>query len=257
MSASGDVPWSPAVQRGAYNGRRVGATRFQGRMEGGLLGALARKFLTGESIFLQQIEATYGPGEALLAPVVPGTLIVEDMAQTGPLLFQKGAFLAAGNDVEVSSVMQKSLTKGMFSGTGLFVLRAQGPGPIAFGAYGSVHKYELQAGETRAVDNGHIVAWTASMQYKVEMANSGSIMTSLTSGEGLMCFFQGPGQLYVQSRNPDSFRAWVKGPDQQGGTGIPAAGVLLIGMVCCCLLIIVIVAAISIAYATGQTEFSG
>jgi len=226
-------------------------------MEGGILGGLARKFLTGESIFLQTVEATYGPGEALLAPVVPGSLIVEDLAQTGPLLFQKGAFLAGGNNVEITSVMQSSLVKGLFSGTGFFVLRAAGSGPIAFGAYGSVHKYELQAGETRAVDNGHVVAWTADMPYKLEMANSGSIMTSLTSGEGLMCFFQGPGFVYVQSRNPDSFRSWVNSPLGSGGggnSGIPAIGILLFGMVCFGLFILVIVAAVSIAYASSQAD---
>ena len=63
---------------------------------------------------------------------------------------------------------------------------------------GSVHAYDLAHGERRSVDNGHVVAWTASMPYEVAMA-TGSIFTSMTSGEGMMCHFTGPGTVYVQS----------------------------------------------------------
>ena len=44
----------------------------ESKMEGGFLGALSRKFLTGEKFFFQTLRASRGPGEVLLAPTVPG-----------------------------------------------------------------------------------------------------------------------------------------------------------------------------------------
>ena len=45
---------------------------IESKMEGGFLGALSRKFLTGEKFFFQTLRATRGAGEVLLAPTVPG-----------------------------------------------------------------------------------------------------------------------------------------------------------------------------------------
>jgi hypothetical protein len=39
------------------------------------------------------------------------------------------------------------------------------------------------------------------MKYRTGLA-SGGIVNSMTSGEGLMCFFEGPGTLYLQSHKP-------------------------------------------------------
>ena len=59
----------------------------------------------------------------------------------------------------------------------------------------------------RAVDNGHLVGWSASMPYEMRMAASGGSMlrrmgTSAASGEGLMCFFTGPGTIWLQTHKP-------------------------------------------------------
>lgn len=64
----------------------------------------------------------------------------------------------------------------------------------------AIYPIELQAGEEMVVDTGHLVAWDADMNYKVTKASSG-IMSSLTSGEMLVCKFTGPGKVYTQSRN--------------------------------------------------------
>ena len=69
-------------------------------------------------------------------------------------------------------------------------------------AAGSVHKYTLAAGERRSVDNGHLLAWSASMPYETGMATR-SMYHSVATGEGLMCHFMGPGTLYLQSHKPD------------------------------------------------------
>eukprot|EP00045_Choanoeca_perplexa_P000271 m.13609 g.13609 ORF g.13609 m.13609 type:complete len:265 (+) comp10188_c0_seq1:62-856(+) len=185
----------------------------EGKMQGGLLQAVSRWFLANESFFFQVLRA-HGPGDALLAPVSPGDVIVVDIKPHSELYLQKGAFLASGSDVSLSTTTQRSLLKGAFSGTGLFLLHARSAGgphnSLAFGAFGAIHCYELKPNERRVIDNGHLVAWTASMEYTVDFAVKHSIVSSYTSGEGLMCYFKGPGTIYVQSRNEQAFRDWMR-----------------------------------------------
>ena len=38
----------------------------------------------------------------------------------------------------------------------------------------------------------------------------GGWLSSLTSGEGLVCRFRGPGRVLIQTRNPGGFGAWVR-----------------------------------------------
>jgi len=66
---------------------------------------------------------------------------------------------------------------------------------------------QLQPGEEHVVDNGHLVAW--SCNYAIEKAGGGS-MSSLKTGEGLVCRFTGPGSVYVQTRNMDEFQTFIK-----------------------------------------------
>jgi len=51
---------------------------------------------------------------------------------------------------------------------------------------------DLQPGEVRKIDNGFLVAWTASMNYEVSLATK-SIVSSLLSGEAVVTTFTGPG----------------------------------------------------------------
>ncbi|WP_418797133.1 TIGR00266 family protein, partial [Phascolarctobacterium faecium] len=125
------------------------------------------------------------------------------------LCITSGGFLAAEESVKIETKMQ-NLGKGLFSGAGLFVVKASGTGTLFFNSFGAIYPLELQVGEEMVVDTGHLVAWDADMNYKVTKASSG-IMSSLTSGEMLVCKFTGPGKVYTQSRNPGSFGCWVGG----------------------------------------------
>mmetsp|Transcript_31212 Transcript_31212/g.61781 ORF Transcript_31212/g.61781 Transcript_31212/m.61781 type:complete len:289 (-) Transcript_31212:195-1061(-) len=179
-----------------------------GVMSGGLLSSLARAFLSNESFFTTQVRNTNREvqGDALLAPSEPGGILLHQLVGMGDdLLLVKGAYVASDCGVKITSEVQTRIRNSIMSGTGFFLLRARGRGKLACAAYGAVHKYTLRAGETRAVDNGHIVAWTADMPYRTGMASGGGfggLGRSVTSGEGLMCFFTGPGTVFLQSHKP-------------------------------------------------------
>jgi uncharacterized protein (AIM24 family) len=68
-------------------------------------------------------------------------------------------------------------------------------------------EYQLGAGEKYIIDNGHLVAWNC--DYKLERVASGGLISGMTSGEGLVCKFTGPGSVFMQTRNPVAFAAYV------------------------------------------------
>ena len=161
--------------------------RLRGRVEGGFLSGLVRKYLTHESFFLQTLTAEHGDGDGLMV--------------------QKGGFLAASAGVRIRSRMQ-SVSRGLFSGEGFFLLHLTGKGVAFLGCYGQIHAIRLAQGEERIIDNGHLVAWPDSMRYSIEKA--AGIFSSYTSGEGLVCRFRGPGTVLIQTRNPASFRQFIR-----------------------------------------------
>lgn len=199
----------------------------RGAMSGGIISSLARAFLTRESFFTTQVNnnSPYKSGDVLIAPSEPGGIAIHEMVSGQDLILTSGAYLAGDETVQVSSSMNSPFSGfGNFSGTGLFLLKASGRGKLAISAYGSMHKYVLAAGEKRKVDNGHLVAWTASMRTGMTLASGRSgIIGSMTSGEGLHCEFQGPGVVYIQSHKP------ILIPDGKCGGGTRSGGARMRG----------------------------
>ncbi|WP_455244843.1 TIGR00266 family protein [Petrachloros mirabilis] len=180
----------------------------ESKMEGGFLGALSRKLLTGEKFFFQTLKANRGAGEVLLAPTVPGEIVVMELDGLNEYMVQKDGFLAGADTVKIESQMQ-SLSRGILSGEGFFILKISGKGSLVLNSFGAIHKVELKPDQEYIVDNSHLVAWSATTSYNIERAASGWV-ASFTSGEGFVCRFRGPGVVYIQSRNPGSFGAWIR-----------------------------------------------
>ena len=68
---------------------------IESKMEGGFLGALSRKMLSGEKFFFLTLRASRGAGEVLLAPTVPGEIVLLDLDGVNEYMVQKDGFLAA------------------------------------------------------------------------------------------------------------------------------------------------------------------
>ena len=171
------------------------------------LGGLARKVLAGESFFFQKIVASRGPGNVLLGHALPGGIVDVELDGSYSLRVQKNGFLAATEGIQVDTAVQ-NLTQGLFSREGFFVVNISGRGTVFLSSYGSIHAINLEPGEEVIVDNGHLVAWPEYMQYKIEKASNGWI-SSITSGECLVCRFRGPGVVLIQTRNPSALSSWI------------------------------------------------
>ena len=178
-----------------------------GTMQGGILGGIARKLLTNESFFLQELKASSGNGKVIIAPTMPGDIADVELDGSYGLIVQKGGFLAATEGIDIETKVQ-NLVHGFFSGVGLFAIRMNGKGTCFVSAWGAIHALNLAAGEEVIVDNGHLVAWHDYMDYSIEKASS-SWFSSFTSGEMLVCRFKGPGLVLIQTRNFNSFTNWI------------------------------------------------
>jgi uncharacterized protein (AIM24 family) len=88
-------------------------------------------------------------GDLLLAPAVPGEIIMIHCDGQREWALQKTAYMASDESVEVK-VKTQGLAQGCCSGEGFFVLRATGRGRLLINSFGGIMRYDLQPGEVRA-----------------------------------------------------------------------------------------------------------
>ncbi|HEY0683045.1 MAG TPA: TIGR00266 family protein [Steroidobacter sp.] len=168
------------------------------RLRGGL-----GRFVTGESIFINEFTAQGGPGEIGIAPGAPGDLR-HVYLQDQTIYLQNSAYVASSSGVTVESKWQ-GLMKGFFSGESLFLIRCQGQGDLWFSSYGGI--IEIDVSGEYVVDTGNIVAFTDGLQYNVTKV--GGYKSLFFSGEGFVCRFSGQGRVWIQTRKVGPLVSWV------------------------------------------------
>ncbi|WP_096270971.1 TIGR00266 family protein [Paucisalibacillus globulus] len=176
-----------------------GSKSNQSGLMGKLLGA-GKRVLTGESLFMTTFtNVGTGKKHVSFASPYPGKIIPMDLSQiNGKLICQKDAFLAAAKGVSVGIEFQRKIGTGFFGGEGFIMQKLEGDGMAFVHAGGTIHKRELQAGETLRVDTGCLVAMTGTVDYNIEFV--GGVKTALFGGEGLFfATLRGPGTVWIQS----------------------------------------------------------
>lgn len=173
------------------------------KMEGGLLKALGRSVLGGESMFQNFFQGGANGGELTLAPELPGDVFSVDM-QGEKLMIQSGSYLASEIGIELDS---KISVKAIVAAEGFSMLEATGKGKLLLSSYGAILEKSLASGEKYTVDTTHLVAFNASMT--VERKTVGNFKATMLSGEGMVVELTGPGKLYMQTRSPKAFLDWI------------------------------------------------
>lgn len=179
---------------------------------GGIFSALKKTVLTRESFFVSTIKADTKAGEVTLAPSTPGDISAMEVQRN--LLVQAESYLASSSGVSVDT--QFAGLNSLIGGEGLFFLKVSGQGTVFLTSFGGLYKKTLAPGERYVVDTEHMVAYEEGITMKTRMAandgKSGFIKRAAASaltGEGLVMEFTGPGDLWIQTRNPSAFTAWV------------------------------------------------
>ena len=168
------------------------------KMRGGL-----KRFLGGESLFINEFSANHAPGEIGIAPGSPGDMQHIYLADEF-IYLQNSAFVAASMGVELEAKWQ-GFTKGFFSGENLFLIRAIGTGDLWFNTYGAL--IEVDVNGDYVVDSGNIVAFTSELDYRI--SKIGGYKSLFFSGEGLVCRFSGRGKVWIQTRGVQAFARWA------------------------------------------------
>lgn len=164
----------------------------------GIFGAM-KAAVGGESMFASLFTAMDN-GELILAPSSPGS--IAQMNMTGNTIYaQSGAYLAGSPDLELST---KGSIKSLMSGEDLFLQKISGRGIVFLESFGAIIEKTLLPGQSYVVDTGHIVAFEETVSYTIKKVSKG-IMSTMLSGEGLVCEYRGPGKIWIQTRNITSF----------------------------------------------------
>lgn len=96
-------------------------------------------------------------------------------------------------------MVNQGISKALFGNTGgLFVMELRGEGTVLVSAFGDLLRLTVRRGEPLTVDNEHVVAWDAGLDYHIEVASG---IFGFTTGEGLVNTFNGEGDVYIQTRN--------------------------------------------------------
>ncbi len=168
----------------------------------GLFIAMARKVLGGESFFVNRYWPEGGKGDIYLSPAVTGDIIHYPL--TGNKVYiQASSYIASTGDVQMK--LKFTGLKGLLSGEGLFLLECQGNGDLWINSYGGIEEVDIDG--SFIVDTGHIVAFDATLEYKIKAV--GGLKSTMLSGEGLVVEFSGKGKIWIQTRNIGGFVGWL------------------------------------------------
>jgi uncharacterized protein (TIGR00266 family) len=180
------------------------AVEMKTEMKGGVLAAAKRKMLGGESIFQNTFTSTAAGQTLYLAPPAEGDVEMLQMDASYEVMLQSGAFMAMAPTLQLDTKWGGA--KGFFSGTGLFLLKITGAGPLFFSCYGGIHAIDVGP-EGYTCDTGHIVGFTGGLNY--EVTKVGGLKSLFLSGEGLVAKFRGQGRLWISTRNPSSLASFL------------------------------------------------
>ena len=173
------------------------------RLNGGFFVALLRKFLGGESLFINRFSnGTREVRRVTLVQPTPGEIKCIEL-NNDAICLQPGAFIAATEGVRMS--LHWAGLVSWIAREGLFKLMLSGTGKVWYGAYGALLEREID-GEY-IVDTSHLVAYDPSIRLKLQLA--GGLFSSLFGGEGLVTRVEGKGKIVIQTRSLSGLASWI------------------------------------------------
>jgi uncharacterized protein (TIGR00266 family) len=169
------------------------------------LSALGLKILGGQSFFVNEYTAYEKVGRVALVSAPLGDMAHLKVSPGNGYIIQKSAYVASTPQVDLD-IKWQGFTRGIF-GQGLFMIRVTGSGDLFINTFGALEKIELQPNEELVVDNFHLAAFSESCRYEVR--KFGGLKSTILGGEGLVVNVKGPGDVYIQTKNPAEFAEWL------------------------------------------------
>lgn len=165
----------------------------------GKLWGMGKRMLSGESLFMTHFSnAGKKAARVAFAAPYPGTVVPIQLGELGGrLLCQKDAFLCAAHGTAIGISFNKRLGAGFFGGEGFILQQLEGDGLAFVHAGGTVIRKDMN-NETLRLDTGCLVAFSAGLDYDIQLA--GGLKSMLFGGEGIfLATLKGSGTVWIQS----------------------------------------------------------
>jgi uncharacterized protein (TIGR00266 family) len=176
---------------------------LRARFNGGFFSGLCKKFLGGESLFINEFtNNTGGPRRVTLVQATPGDIGRIDL-NGNSLCLQPGAYVACTPGIKLG--LKWAGFASLIGREGLFKLVVSGTGTVWYGAYGALMECDVD-GEF-IVDTSHLVTYEPQLKLKVQLA--GGLFSSFFGGEGLVTRIVGKGNIVVQTRSLQGLKSWL------------------------------------------------
>ncbi len=170
---------------------------------GGLVSALLKRFLGGESLFVNTFSNnTRKTRRVTLVQKTPGD--IKEIALKGnAICLQPGAYVASTPGVRLA--VRWAGFASWIAKEGLFKLFCTGQGILWIGAYGGILFRDVAG--AYIVDTAHLVAYEPSITLKPKLA--GGLFSSFFSGEGIVTRVEGKGKIAIQTRSLEGLRDFL------------------------------------------------
>jgi uncharacterized protein (TIGR00266 family) len=176
---------------------------IQTKMNGNFISALLKKFLGDESFFINEYKnMSNSPKRITITQATPGN-IKEMELENSSICLQPGAYIASTPGLKLG--IRYAGLASFIAREGLFKLEVSGTGKLFYGAYGGI--IEKQVVGEYIVDSGYLVAYEPHLKLSLRLA--GGIISSITSGEGIVTKITGNGKIQLQSRSLEGLASWI------------------------------------------------
>lgn len=178
------------------------------KTEGGGLGKMFGRMMSGENLFQNHYEAKGGPGMIAFASSFPGSIRAFEITPSTPIICQKKAYLASSKGVELTTHFQKKLSTGFFGGEGFIMQKISGNGVAFLEIDGTTVEYNLEAGQQLVADTGYLAMMDATVNMEIQSVKG--VKNALFGGEGAFnTVVTGPGRVVLQTMPLTGFAALI------------------------------------------------
>jgi uncharacterized protein (AIM24 family) len=172
-----------------------GNLQMQASTGGGIVKGLARKMMSGEKLFVNEV---HGTGDVYLEPTYGHFVLHRIEADEGGIVVDRGTFCAGTAGLDISVIHQKNVSSALFGGEGLFQTRIIGAGVAVL--FSPVPRAEIQVytltGDKLWVDGNFALIRSDTVEFRAEKSSKGWMSTGV-SGEGLLQTFSGHGKVWL------------------------------------------------------------
>lgn len=166
--------------------------------QGGGIGKLFSRALSGENLFRNTFTAEGGPGTIAFGSSFPGKILPMQIKPGKEMILQKRSFLAGEAGIDVEVVFNKKLSTGIFGGEGFIMQKIFGEGLVFVEIDGELIEYELKPGQQLVVDTGNVAGFENTVQMEIKQVPG--LKNKFLGGEGLFnTVLTGPGKVFLQT----------------------------------------------------------